>query len=349
MPSNVQGWKLPSGLMPEQDSRKDLTLWGAVELCLKYPDVRTSPNRDRLEQCFIHIVEKWGRDFPIQSVWIPKIKEYQLLRLNDGASASTINKDKSALSKMFQALIELQYCDTNPARMVKNLSEKSGEREVYIGLADFLSITERLPSWLNPIALTAFYTGMRRGEILGLTRSHIDLETRMITLRPQDVKEDKWKRVPIYRDLAPILLDVTKVQALGSNHIFLVNGNPPNPDSLRKPWTRAIKEVGLHPAPVFHDLRATWKTNAMRSGMYQEIRERITGHYNRSRNVNERYGRISDADLVRAIDVVTFDHGKTEIILASEKRNRQDAANIVPEKVGTKWEQKPLCSNLGGV
>ena len=105
---------------------------------------------------------------------------------------------------------------------------------------------------------------------------------------------------------------------------------------LRKPWTRAIKEVGLHPAPVFHDLRATWKTNAMRSGMYQEIRERITGHYNRSRNVNERYGRISDADLVRAIDVVTFDHGKTEIILASEKRNRQDAANIVPEKVGTK-------------
>lgn len=70
--------------------------------------------------------------------------------------------------------------------------------------------------------------------------------------------------------------------------------------------------------------------------MYQEIRERITGHYNRSRNVNERYGRIGDVDLVKAIDKVTFDHGKTEIILASEKRNRQDAANIVPEKVGTK-------------
>lgn len=87
----------------------------------------------------------------------------------------------------------------------------------------------------------------------------------------------------------------------------------------------------------------------MRSGMDQEIRERIMGHYNRTNNVNERYGRISDTDLVRAIDVVTFDHGRSEVILASEKRNRQNGVNIMPEKVETKWEQKPLCSNLGGI
>ncbi len=51
--------------------------------------------------------------------------------------------------------------------------------------------------------------------------------------------------------------------------------------------------------------------------MDQEIRERILGHWNRSKNVNERYGRISDADLVRAVDGLTFDHGETEILVAS--------------------------------
>ena len=110
-----------------------------------------------------------------------------------------------------------------------------------------------------------------------------------------------------------------KVQALGTDKIFLVDGHAPNPDSIRKPWNKAVKAVGLDPVPVFHDLRATWKTNAMRSGMDQEVRERIMGHYNRAKNVNERYGRISDADLVKAIDSVTFDHGKTEIVLAQKK------------------------------
>ena len=314
-----QGWEIPSGLVLEQGATQELSLWKSIELCLTYPDVRTSENRERLEQCFIHVTEQLGKDLPVKLIWIPQIKEYQVGRLDEGAAPSTINKEKSALSKIFQVLIELKHIDANPARMVKNLSEKSGEREVYIGLDDFMGILKQFPPWVRPIALTAFYSGMRRGEILGLSRKHVDLETRIILLKPEDVKEDKWKRVPIHMDLIPILAGVMKVQALGTDKIFLVDGHAPNPDSIRKPWNKAVKAVGLDPVPVFHDLRATWKTNAMRSGMDQEVRERIMGHYNRAKNVNERYGRISDADLVKAIDSVTFDHGKTEIVLAQKK------------------------------
>ena len=101
-------------------------------------------------------MERLGKDLPVKSIWIPQIKEYQMGRLNEGAAPSTINKEKSALSKMFQVLIELQHLDANPARMVKNLSEKSGEREVYIGFDDFMGILEQLPPWVRPIALTAF-------------------------------------------------------------------------------------------------------------------------------------------------------------------------------------------------
>ena len=314
-----QDWKYPSGLKVDQEPKDELTLWRSIELCLTYPELRTSENRERLQQCFVHLVDKLGKEFPVKSIWIPQIKEYQVYRLKEGAAPSTVNKEKSALSKMFQILVELRHLDVNPARLVKNLSEKSGEREVYIGFDDFIGILEQLPNWVHPIALTAFYSGMRRGEILGLNRKHINLETRIILLKPEDVKEGKWKRVPIHMDLIQILSDVMKVQALGNDEVFLLDGHAPNPDSIRKPWNKAVKTVGLDPVPVFHDLRATWKTNAMRSGMDQEIRERILGHYNRAKNINERYGRISDADLVKAIDSVTFDHGKTEIVLAQKK------------------------------
>ena len=168
-------WSLPPDLTLDLEPEYELTLWRAMELCLKYPGVKTSQNRERMEQSFIHLLEIWGKELTVKSIWIPQIKEYQMRRLKERAAPSTVNKEKSALSKVFQVLLELRHVDINPARLVKNLSEQSGEREVYIGLNDFTDIVGQLPRWLHPIVLTAFYTGMRRGEILGLTRKNVNL------------------------------------------------------------------------------------------------------------------------------------------------------------------------------
>ena len=55
------------------------------------------------------------------------------------------------------------------------------------------------------MALTAYYTGMRQGEIRNLTRSQLDLDRRVIRLGPEDTKERSHKRVPIHDDLVPVL------------------------------------------------------------------------------------------------------------------------------------------------
>jgi hypothetical protein len=64
--------------------------------------------------------------------------------------------------------------------------------------------------------------------------------------------------------------------------------------------------------------------------MDPEIREAILGHSTRERSVSERYGRISDQELVNAIDSMTFDHGETEILVAS-RRETESAKN--PEQI----------------
>jgi hypothetical protein len=69
----------------------------------------------------------------------------------------------------------------------------------------------------------------------------------------------------------------------------------------------------------------------MRSGVDTEIREAILGH---SLGIAGRYGRIADADLVQAIDLVTFDHGKTEVWVAREKKSKD--RKKIPEKKGNK-------------
>jgi integrase len=310
------------GPRPCDEVKAELTLWDAVTLFLKHPEVKDSSVRERHEQGLAHLVEKWGKDFPVKQIWIPQIKQFQIERLSEGAAASTLNKEKAALSKVFQVLIEARFVDINPARLVKNLSEKAGQRQVYIGLQDFRGVLEHIPSWFRPVVQAAFYTGMRRGEIQKLKRQQVRLSQRMILIGPEHTKEGNWKRVPIHRQLLPVLEDVMKVRLLGRDEVFLVDGAPIAKGTGRRAWEKSVAAIELDPLPHFHDLRHTWKTNARRSGMDPEIRESIMGHWFKEKSVTERYGRIGDQELIQAIDRMTFDHGPSEILVASPKKEK---------------------------
>jgi hypothetical protein len=65
--------------------------------------------------------------------------------------------------------------------------------------------------------------------------------------------------------------------------------------------------------PRIHDLRHCWKTNAIRSGLHPLIADAIVGHGDRKKDVKSLYLTINDEDLVREIERLSLDHGKTEI------------------------------------
>ncbi len=145
------------------------------------------------------------------------------------------------------------------------------------------------------------------------------LGKRIICLGPEDTKEANWKRVPIHRELVPVLEDALKISSLRSDKVFLIQDHKGvrvlGTDTQDNPWKRACKKLGLEPNPRFHDLRHTWRTNARRSGVDPQIAESIMGHWFKGKSVNDRYGRISDQELLAAIDKMTFNHGETEILI----------------------------------
>jgi integrase len=316
-----QKWEIPTDLIPQDVVHEELTLWKAIDVFLNYPGVKGSPSIERYMYALAQVVKKWGREKPVKSVWVPQLRQYQIDRLADGAAPATINKEKAALSRLFQVLVELQYVQVNPVRLLKALSEKTGERQVYLSFKDVQRIMAQWPAWFGPMILTAYYTGMRRGEILGLTRKQVNLSKRIITLSPEDTKEANWKRVPIHGELIPILEERLRVTSIGSDKVFLwqdkKNLRPLELETFKNAWPRACESLDLKkPWPRFHDLRHTWRTNARRSGMDPQIAESILGHWCKGKSVNDRYGRISDQELVQAIDKLTFDHGETEIWVA---------------------------------
>jgi integrase len=318
-----RGWELPATLSGTMVPEKELTMWKACELFLQYPDIKSSPTRERYQYSLVNLVAKLGKERPVKSIWVPDLKEYQAERLDEGAAPGTVNWELATLSKLFGVLIELRLAETNPVRLVKKQSVKCRVRQVYIGYQDFERIVQLCPTWYQPIVQTAYYTGMRRGEILGLTRKQVSLERRLFFLGPDDTKEGKWKRVPVHRDLVPILEESMKVVSLETDSVFLIRDRkgvrPPSFESTKNPWQRRLKKMGLEPSPRFHDLRHTWRANARRSGVDASIAEAILGHWFKLKSVNDRYGRVSDQELIQAIDAMTFDHGETEILVASRR------------------------------
>ncbi len=128
-----------------------------------------------------------------------------------------------------------------------------------------------------------------------------------------------------------------RVQSMDSHRVFPIKDKqgvrPPALEAVKNSWPRACEALELEePWPRFHDLRRTWKTHAGRSGMDPEIRESIMGHWFKEKAVMERYGRINEAELIRAVDSMTFDHGETEIWLRKDSAPTRDQNVIKPPK-----------------
>jgi integrase len=320
-----QGWEIPAELAGDNRPQDVLTLIKGSELFLTSHHIKDCSEKPRYKLCFLHLLEHFGRDADVKSIWLPDIRAYIAERSSKGVSPSQVNREKGTLSKMFQHLVELRLIEANPCALIKNLSQKSEERQVYLSREDVEKIAGKCPHWFQAIIWTAYYSGMRRGEILNLRRSQVRLDRRMILLGPEDTKEHGWKRVPIHRNLVPVLEETKKVTCLGADKVFLLKDGqavrPLEMETFKNPWPRACealekaKELSK-PFPRFHDLRHTWRANARRSGMDPAIAESILGHWFRGRTVNERYGRIGDEELLKAIDSMTFDHGSSEILVA---------------------------------
>ena len=251
-----QGWEIPPDLRDRESVQDELTLWRATEIFLNYPSVRECKSKDRYIYCLKHLVRKMGKEKPLKDLWAPDVRLYQAERLAEGASPTTVNWETSTLSRLFRVMVEQRLVDTNPVRMVEQLTRKSSEREAYIATEDVRVLAENCPGWFRSIIWAAFFTGMRRGEILGLKCQGVKLTKRIITLSPEETKEGHWKRVPVHRELVPILEDAMRLTVLGCDDVFLVQdrrGLRPIPEeTARNPWPRACMKLGLEKtlAPV---------------------------------------------------------------------------------------------------
>lgn len=207
---------------------------------------------------------------------------------------ATLNRDLALLKHMLNYAVREEWVDKNPVSQVK-LWKENNVRDRVLDPEEFERLQAHSAPHLQAINLMAYQTGMRSGEILGLTWDRVDFKAGMVRLRPEDTKTEEARLIPLTVELTHLLRDLYKLRYLHEDHVFLVKGQSVN--SVKTAFKAACRRANIE-GFKFHDFRHTAVTNMRRAGIDHLTIMRITGH--KTLEVFKRYNSFLEGDLKEA-------------------------------------------------
>ena len=275
-------------------------------------------------------------DMIISHIIPADLENYQAKRKKEKAPGTVDHEIGKAKTMIIKAYDNKMVSDDtlNTFRKIKKLvKRKKGSpdiRDRILSREEFESLIKHSKTHLVPIIATAYYTGMRRGEILNLTWDRIDLPDRMIRLEADDTKDKEARNIPICDNLFKILRSLSnRIQSAGDdNHVFQYKGKGLEGDirnSLKKACKNASIKYGrfVKGGFIFHDLRHTFNTNMRKAGIQESVIMEITGHS--TREMFDRYNKIDEDDTRKAINQLeVFFSDVAQSVALNEKSNKKE-------------------------
>ena len=221
------------------------------------------------------------------------IRQYQLQRRQQGAESSTINRETSALSRMFHIAIQrglLRRMPVFPTRLQEN-----PPRQGFFEHDDYLKVRAELPPAYQDVLDFAYYSGWRRNEILELVWDEVDLAGGVIRLSPQRSKTNTGRVLPISPPLRQVLDRRAARRHAGGTRVFHRDG------VTVRAWRHALRDACRRadvPKRLLHDCRRTAARNLIRAGVPERVAMLLTGH--KTRAVFDRYNIVNEQELLNA-------------------------------------------------
>lgn len=203
------------------------------------------------------------------------------------------------IKRIFNFNIDMGNCETNPAEKVK-LEKFDNTRIAYLLDDEIERIFKYLDSgkeWYGDAALIKFalYTGLRRGELFNLIWDNVDLENKRITL--YDTKGGKNQSIILAADAVYVLQSLDKT----GTYVFpsKLGGKR---DDVKKLWSRIKLAANIRPNIRFHDIRHTFGTIAVSSGIGIDVVQKMMTHKNIK--TTQRYAHIVDQRMKDAANTI---------------------------------------------
>lgn len=241
-----------------------------------------------------------------------QVEQYKKARRDGGASPATVNRDVACLRNMMNKAVDWGFLQVNPIAKVKLLHEDnevmwvlSPDEEARL-LDECEKVRQRKGAkYLRDLVEFALYSGMRQGEIFGLTRVNVHLEENYLLATDTKIHEDR--PVPINETMREIL--IRRMKKPGSAYVFC-NHNGDRLSHLSRGFKTARREAGLIRWEVkdgktvevrfrYHDLRHTFGSRLGMDGVDLKTIMEIMGH--KTAKVAMRYQHPSPSHKLKAV------------------------------------------------
>lgn len=254
---------------------------------------------------------------PIGDITPAVIRGWQTHMVSKGLSPGTIKLARTILSMTLKAAADDGLIPANPVTKVKGIRIRKKQIRV-LSESEVVLLSEKIrPRWSAMVTLAA-YGGLRIGELCGLRRSEVDLDSQVISINNTVTKNTRgWVEGPAKTENSVRQITIPKfvVRDLGdhisngySNDRLVFTGTRGGrlqPDGFRKfPWAKALKDAGLE-GVRFHDLRHTAVSIWIREGASPKLVAYRAGHAS-VQYVLDTYGHLfgdEDLELAERLDI----------------------------------------------
>ena len=212
-------------------------------------------------------------------------------RMIDQFISSIASKSKFSASLYYRTLkaafnkaVVWNYIEANPFNKIK-IPKVPKSFPVFISENELLEILNNTTSNLmKNIFTTAFYTGMRLGELLNMKWSWIDFSQSIITIKNSSEFNSKNKReriIPIHPKVKIILQTRFPIGKQHNNLVYSKYAQVKlNEDFVSKQFKKAVRAANLNDKIHFHSLRHSFASALVQRGVSLYAVKELLGHEN---------------------------------------------------------------------
>ncbi|TWA32958.1 hypothetical protein FB007_10938 [Sinorhizobium medicae] len=227
------------------------------------------------------IKETWGDDLPVDLTTVDAQDAIDAL----GETPAKANQFRAFLSRLMAWGASRGYCKTNVVEMTEKIP--GGEPWVPWPNWAFEILLEHAPFHMQMIAMSAFFTGQRQGDVLAMTKPKAGENT--IAVRAQKTGNTVW--IPIHFAYRKWIDRVPT-----SDSVMLHAGaratSYKSPDGFRTEWQKLMAKEAFKPFRenriVFHGLRKNAVINLLEVGCTEN---QVGAICNMSAQMVQHYGR----------------------------------------------------------
>jgi integrase len=298
---------------------------GFDEVARQWLDLHSKPNlrshADNEERYRVHVAPFFG-DAPLTAVTATRILEFRAKLQGAGLAPRTVNLVLALVRAVLRFAVANSHILASPTDRLgrgrlmlpieKTKLAPPIERPEDVGrlLAVVRELGDELhrPE-LHPLFATLAYTGLRRGEALGLRWSDADLDRRMLTVRHSydgQTKSGKHRTVPVPAALATILKAYRLADPWKGDLCFPnASGEMYSPNAKLEETFRDALERAKLPRIRVHDLRHVFASHFVMGGGDIFTLQRILGH-STPQLTSDTYAHLSPRHLAGEADRVSY-------------------------------------------